>query len=119
MKLFDSELKIMEVLWEEGPQTASQLAARLKETIGWSRNTTYTVIQKCIKKGAIQRGEPKFLCVPLITRESVQIRETEELIDRMYAGSRRSFFAALLADEHLSDEELQELHEMIEKRRKR
>ena len=117
MRLFDSELKILEVLWEEGPQTASHIAARLKETVGWSRNTTYTVIQKCIKKGAVRREEPKFLCIPMITRESVQSSETEELIDRMYAGSRQKFFAALLADERLGDKELQELQEMIEKRR--
>lgn len=119
MRLFDSELKVLEVLWEKGPQTAARIAAELKETVGWSRNTTYTVIQKCIKKGAIRREEPKFLCIPLITRESVQSSETEELIGRMYAGSRQRFFAALLADERLGDAELRELQEMIEKRRRK
>ena len=46
IKLFDSELKVMEVLWREGDLTAGQIAGILKEEIGWNRNTTYTVIKK-------------------------------------------------------------------------
>ena len=53
MKLFDSELKVMEILWKEGDLSAGQLAKVLKERIGWNRNTTYTVIKKCVEKGAI------------------------------------------------------------------
>ena len=46
IKLFDSERKVMEVLWREGDMTAGQLAKILKEETGWNRNTTYTVIKK-------------------------------------------------------------------------
>ena len=49
-KLFDSELKVMEVLWREGSMTAGNIAAILAEEIGWNRNTTYTVIKKCVEK---------------------------------------------------------------------
>ena len=61
-KLFDSERKVMEVLWREGDMTAGRLAKILKEEIGWNRNTTYTVIKKCVEKGAIERQEPNFFC---------------------------------------------------------
>ena len=56
VKLFDSELKIMEVLWEEGPVPARRVAEILSLRVGWNKNTTYTVIKKCIEKGAIQIG---------------------------------------------------------------
>ena len=46
IKLFDSELKVMEALWKAGDLTAGQLAKILKEQTGWNRNTTYTVIKK-------------------------------------------------------------------------
>ena len=62
IKLYDSELKVMEILWKEGELTAGQIAKILKEEIGWNRNTTYTVIKKCIEKGAVERFEPKFRC---------------------------------------------------------
>ena len=85
----------------------------LKEEIGWNRNTTYTVIKKCIEKGAIERIEPKFVCKAIITKEEVQAYETEELIDRMFDGSKKDFFAALLSQKSLKPDELQELKDMI------
>lgn len=59
MKLFDSEWKVMEVLWQENDRTAKEISLRLADSIGWNKNTTYTVIKKCIDKGAIERWEPK------------------------------------------------------------
>lgn len=50
IKLFDSELKVMDVLWKEGDKTAKQISDILKEEIGWNMNTTYTVIKKCMAK---------------------------------------------------------------------
>ncbi len=49
IKLFDSELKVMSVLWREGDTTAKHLSDVLKEEIGWNMNTTYTLIKRCIK----------------------------------------------------------------------
>ena len=48
MKLFDSEWKVMEVLWQKNDRTAKEISLRLADTIGWNKNTTYTVIKKCI-----------------------------------------------------------------------
>ena len=60
-KLFDSELKVMEVLWEQGSKSAREIVDVLSERIGWNKNTTYTVIKKCIDKGAIQREDHGFI----------------------------------------------------------
>lgn len=112
-KLFDSELKVMEVLWREGNLTAGQISKILKDEIGWNRNTTYTVIKKCIEKGSIERLEPKFLCKPNISREDVQAYETEDLIDRMFDGSKGKFFAAFLSEQKLTHDEIQQLKDWI------
>ena len=48
MKLFDSEMKVMELLWKNGELTAKELAERLAVEPGWSKTTTYTVLQKCV-----------------------------------------------------------------------
>ena len=113
IKLFDSELKVMEVLWKEGNLTAGQISKILKEETGWNRNTTYTVIKKCIEKGAIERVEPKFICKAMISKEDVQAYETEELIKRVFDGSKRNFFAALLSEKTLTRDELQQLKDLI------
>ena len=112
-KLFDSELKVMEPLWEEGPMPAGALAKRLGESCGWNRNTTYTVIKKLVDKGAVARNEPGFQCAPLITREEVQRAETDSLITRLFGGSKAQFLSAFLSEEDLSPEDAEQLRALI------
>ena len=97
VKLFDSELKVMDVLWKEGDVQAKHVANVLTKELGWNKNTTYTLIKRCIKKGAIERSEPNFMCHALIPKEEVQEAETNELINKIYDGAADKLFAALLS----------------------
>ena len=72
IKLFDSELKVMDVLWKRGDTPAKEIARTLTIDLGWNVNTTYTLIKRCMKKGAIERSEPGFLCHALIPKSAVQ-----------------------------------------------
>ena len=141
MKLFESELKVMEVLWDAGERasrpsdgsvcqrqtsttqiedlnrrtvSAKRIAEILKEQVGWSKTTTYTVLKKCVDKGAAARTDPGFLCRALITREQVQRCETDELIDRMYGGRADRLVAALLDGGRLSTEEIERLRQLVD-----
>ncbi len=113
MKLFDSELKIMELLWAEGDITAKRIAELLKEEIGWSKTTTYTVIKKCIEKGAIKRIDPGYVCHAIITREDEQILETTELINKMYNGRADRLVATLLDTQKLTKDEIVHLKKIV------
>ena len=140
-KLFESELKVMEILWNEGEKasrpsdgsvcqrqtstvqikdldrgtvSAKRIAEVLKEQVGWSKTTTYTVLKKCVDKGAIERVEPGFLCRAKITREQAQRYETNELIDRMYGGRADQLVAALLDGGRLGAEEIARLRRLVD-----
>ena len=113
VKLFDSELKVMDVLWREGDSTAKHIAAVLTGEVGWNVNTTYTLIKRCIKKGAIARSEPNFMCHALIPKEQVQEAETNALIDKVYDGSADKLFAALLGRKKLSAEQIERLRQIV------
>ena len=113
MKLFDSELKVMDVLWRLGDRTAKEISVILGEETGWNVNTTYTVIKKCVAKGAVRRSEPNFLCHALVTKEEIQKAETEELIGRLFDGSPDLLFASLLSSQTLSPEQLGRLREIV------
>jgi predicted transcriptional regulator len=115
VKLFDSELKIMDIVWDKEPISAKEIALIAAETIGWNKNTTYTIIKKLIEKNAIERSEPNFICISLVKKEAVQKAETQSLIDKLYNGSKKAFFAAFIEDE-LSDDDLEALKKLIEKR---
>ncbi len=115
IKLFDSELNIMEILWREGNTTAKRIAEITKEKVGWSKTTTYTIIKKCLDKGAIERKEPNFVCCALVTREQVQEHETTELINKMYNGAPDRLIASLLGQKRLTSEEISRLKQLIER----
>ena len=112
-KLFDSELKVMDVLWREGDATAKHISDVLNAEVGWNMNTTYTLIKRCIKKGAIERSEPNFICHSLIPKEDVQEAETDELINKVYGGSADKLFAALLGRKKLSAEQIAALKQIV------
>ncbi|MDE5598103.1 MAG: BlaI/MecI/CopY family transcriptional regulator [Lachnospiraceae bacterium] len=115
VKLFDSELKVMGVLWKEGDVPAKYIADMLNKELGWNKNTTYTLIKRCMKKGAIERSEPDFMCHALIPKEEVQEAETNELIDKIYDGSADKLFAALLGRKKLSAEQIEKLKQIVGK----
>lgn len=113
MKLFPSEWNIMNLLWEKGTMSASDIAKEMAERIGWNRNTTYTIIKKCIAKDAIERLEPHFLCKPLITKEEVAKADASVIVKERFNGSIALFVSAFAKGNQLSDEDIKELHNLI------
>ena len=103
----------MDVLWKEGDLPAKQISNILNEAIGWNMNTTYTVIKKCIAKGAVERREPNFLCHALIEKSVVQAAETEELLQKLFDNSPDLMFASLLGHQKLSRAQIENLRRMI------
>ena len=115
-KLFDSELKVMELIWAHEPISAKELSVLADQEFGWNKNTTYTVIKKIEAKGYIRRNDPGFICVSLISKKDVCENETQGLIDKLFGGSRKALFSALIEDEKLTKDEIDELRKLIDKR---
>lgn len=113
IKLFDSELKIMDVLWKNGDTTAKRIAEILKEQVGWNKTTTYTLIKRCLSKGAIERNEPNFVCHPLVSIEQARELETTELINKMYDGAADQLVASILGRKNLLPEEIEKLKRLV------
>lgn len=90
------------------------IADTLTREPGWNKNTTYALIKRCMKKGAIARTEPNFMCRALIPREAVQEAETTELISKVYDGSVDKLFSALLDRKKLSREQPERLKRIVD-----
>jgi len=114
-KLFDAELKLMELVWEREPVSAKALSQAAAESLGWNKNTTYTVIKRLIEKNVLRREEPGFVCSSAVKRQDVQKNETNTLIERLFGGSRKAFFAAF-ADETLDPDEAAALRALLDRK---
>lgn len=112
-QLQSAELRVMNVLWDKEEATASQIAAELGEKYRYSKTTTYTLIKRCIEKGAAARVDPGFVCRPLLGREEVQRNGLNELLDKLYGGRADRLVAAVLEREDISPEEAARLRELV------
>lgn len=119
IRLHEGELNIMELLWSNKVLAAKDIAKIIKEYIGWEKNTTYTVINRLIDKGAIRREEPGFLCRAIISKQTVQQIETRALLDKVYNGSLHNFLVEYLKNQPLHSVELIELERIVNEHRRR
>lgn len=116
IKLNNSEMRLMQLLWPAAKTTAKELTLLAAEQYGWNKNTTYTILKGLVGKGYVLRQEPDFCCTPAISVEETRRQETRGLIDRLFGGSPQLFFSSFLQDEALSDQELAALKRLIEEK---
>lgn len=120
VKLFDSEYKVMEILWKNGDTLANDIAKILKEQIGWNVNTTYTVINKLEKKGAIAKRKistRKTICHSLLNKEDIQADELDGFVKRIFDGSSLSLANALVERDDLPKDVAAGLKALLSDRR--
>lgn len=114
IKLFDAELKFMNIIWDNAPINSTKLVSLASDELGWKKSTTYTVIRKLCKRGILQNKDA--VVSYLVEREQVQKRESIEHISKMYNGSLKLFLASFLDKEKLTKDEALELKRIIDKK---
>lgn len=115
-KLFDAELKFMNIVWENEPMHSRQLVNLCAEKLGWKQSTTYTVLKKLSNRGIVQNQNT--IVSSLIKREQVRKYESESVVDKSFGGSLPSFIAAFMSGKQISDEEADELKKLIDSYRR-
>ena len=115
ISLTEAEWAVMECLWEKSPRTGRETVAWLDQKMGWTRSTTLTMLRRLEAKGAVEgdtEGELKTFR-PLIAREEVAVRETENLLDRAYKGSLSLLVSSLTKKQSLPQSEIDELYAIL------
>ena len=111
-KIFESEYRFMQVLWENEPVNSTKLVTLCKEKLGWSKATTYTVIRRLSERGVLVNEDT--IVKSLFTKEQVQAAEIDELVEKTFEGSLPQFIAAFSKRTKLSKEEIELLKKMID-----
>lgn len=115
-KIFESEYRFCLILWEQGPISAAGLAKICAEQLGWKRTTTYTVIKRLGERGVLHNDNGTVTA--LVTKEQAQASEIDELVEKKFEGSVPSFLAAFSQRQQLTDADLDELQQMIDRIRR-
>lgn len=112
IKIFDAELRMMEILWELEPVGTGELSKVCREKLEWNKSTTYTVIRRLVSRGVLSKQ--RTILTSKLTKEQVQKNESEDHIEKMYKGSLKSFFEIYLKKAEISSDEIEMLKEIIE-----
>ncbi len=118
VSLSDGEWKIMNQLWEH-ESTITELKNELGKETGWDKHIVITMLSRMEKKGAVAHrdGERAKIFYPLVTREEVSMQETRGFLQKVYRGSLGMMVNAMVEDQALSEEEIQELYGILEQAR--
>jgi len=114
-RISEAEHAVMEVLWEEQPLTAAEVAERAGPKRGWSVHTVKTLLSRLLAKGAISHEADgrRFLYRPVIERDAYVGRESEKLLDRLFGGRVTPLIAHLADRRSLSAEDIAELEALL------
>ncbi len=114
VSLSDGEWKIMNRLWEQ-ESTITELKNMLYEETGWDKHIIITMLSRMEKKDAIAHrdGGRAKVFYPLVSREEVSMQETRGFLQKVYRGSLGMMVNAMVEDQALSEEDIQELYDIL------
>ena len=111
-QMTETEYKFAELIWEEEPIGSGELVKQCAEKFGWKKSTTYTEIKRLSQKGVLKNENA--VVTPLVTREEVQAKESDEFVERTFDGSLPGFLTAFLGGKKLSRQEAEDLKALID-----
>lgn len=87
-KLFDAELKFMNIIWEEEPIKSGELVRVCNEKLGWKKSTTYTVLRKLAQRGVLKNENT--IVTSIVKKKKLKFMKVTKLLknhlEALYLG---------------------------------
>ncbi|MCI9298585.1 MAG: BlaI/MecI/CopY family transcriptional regulator [Lachnospiraceae bacterium] len=117
ISLSPAEREIMEVIWDSDGMTNNNIVVHFRN-LGkeWKRQTTSTFLTRMMQKGLLRKEGHKYMAS--CTREEFVRRQTREILDDMYGSSLKNFIVALNGGGQMTDQEAEEIRELLDMRGK-
>lgn len=114
-RISDAEHAVMEVLWDESPLTAQEVAERVAPERGWSANTVKTLLGRLLSKTIIAHEEEgrRYRYRPLVAREDYVAGESQKLMDRLFGGKLTPLVAHLAERDALTNDDIAEIEALL------
>jgi BlaI family transcriptional regulator, penicillinase repressor len=114
-RISDAEHTVMEVLWDESPLTAQDVAERIPVEREWSANTVKTLLGRLLAKNVIAHEEDgrRYLYRPLVQREEYVAGESRKLMDRLFGGKLSPLVAHLAERDALTAQDIAEIEALL------
>ena len=115
----ESEWQVMEVLWESGEAlTSSEVIGRMKAENSMNPKMVRVLMNRLCQKGILayrvdERDTRVYHYYPLKTKKECQREKSSRFIESYFAGNQMGAVAALIGSAELTEEEFQELEDIL------
>lgn len=113
----DAEYRILEVLWDRGPQTVRQVHDQLTGERDVGYTTVLKILQNLHQKGLVDRddSERSHVYAAAVEREWATRGFVADLTDRVFAGSAGRLALRALSTRPASRSELDEIRALLDR----
>ncbi|AFM41668.1 putative transcriptional regulator [Desulfosporosinus acidiphilus SJ4] len=114
----DAEWVVMKICWSSAPCSANEIVKALEQTTDWKPNTIKTLIGRLVRKGVLgfQEEGRSYSYYPLVTEEECIKAESKSFLTRVFGGALKPMLVTFLKEEKLSQDEIEELKQLLEKK---
>lgn len=112
----ESEMGILQVLWEKGPSTVREVHDILSEKKEAGYTTTLKLMQIMYEKGLLSRNDESksHIYSAVVKKQSIQKQVVGKMIDGLFKGSSASLVMHALGNHRASKEEIQEIKKYLD-----
>ncbi len=119
-ELTEAEWEIIQVVWEHEPCAAPEVQEELVARKKWTYSTVKTLMDRMVAKGLLttERIRNLILYRSAISQQEAQRGELMRTVKRAFGGAFTPMMQFMLESDTLSQKELDELQDMIQKKRR-
>ena len=120
VKVSDAEWDVLDVLWNRGAVSASQIRTTLKPKTGWSLGAVRSFLTRLINKGVVRilDDEPIYRYEALYDRDTLIRRESSGFLEKHFGGAFHAMVAHYLKNENVTPEEIERLKQLLNEHEK-
>lgn len=109
------ESRFADMIWQNEPIASPELVRLAAGELQWKKSTAYTVLKRLCERGLFQNRDG--VVTSLISREEFYAAQSEKFVEETFSGSLPAFLAAFTTRKKLSEAEINELQELIDRSR--
>jgi predicted transcriptional regulator len=120
LKPTDSELEILQVLWDKNEATVREVHEALSQTKDCGYTTTLKLMQIMFEKGLVLRDDSSRTHIyrPNVSREKTQKQLVDKMVNSLFSGSHTQLVMQALGSHAPSNKELEEIQQLLDSYKK-
>lgn len=114
-KISSAEWEVMNVLWEKGPLTATEVFEALPSGHEWKQKTVNTFLTRLVEKEALsaEKRDRAYVYTAVVTREACVQQESDSFLKRVFNGAAGDLMLHFCSRSDLTADEIRELERFL------